>query len=215
MTLIIVGLIAAAGILRSCVSWPVQQTHVTPVAAAVVVEEPNDVVSPLQRYGWNRYVKQGIGLWVRVATQDLLVVRDGQVIRTYRCSTAAKGIGNQRDSEKTPLGWHEIGAKIGENLPAGAVLEERRWKGRVWQPGERTDADLVLSRVLRLRGLQSGYNLGGNVDSWDRCIYIHGTNDVENLGRPSSHGCVRLSPTDVMELFDSIPLGCRVLITEQ
>jgi hypothetical protein len=188
---------------------------VVPVAAEVVVAEANDVASILQSYGWDAHVKQGAGLWVRVATQELLVVRDGQVVRTYRCSTAARGIGNQQDSEKTPLGWHEIGAKIGDGLPVGAVLEERRWKGRVWQPGERTNADLVLSRVLRLRGLQTGYNLGGNVDSWDRCIYIHGTNDVDELGRPSSHGCVRLSPTDVIDLFDSVPLGCRVLITEQ
>jgi lipoprotein-anchoring transpeptidase ErfK/SrfK len=74
---------------------------------------------------------------------------------------------------------------------------------------------LVLSRVLRLKGLQKGYNLGGKVDSWSRYIYIHGTNDVEGLGKPTSHGCIRLSPTDVIELFDSVSVGCRVLITEQ
>jgi L,D-transpeptidase YbiS len=216
MTVMIVALIAAAGILRSCVSAPLQlkQAPVTPAAVETVVEA-NDVAGILRQHEWDTYVKQGVGLWVRVGTQELNVVQDGQIVRTYRCSTATRGTGNLRDSEKTPLGWHEIGAKIGDKLPVGAVLEERRWKGKVWQPGEKTDADLVLTRVLRLRGLQSGYNLGGNVDSWERCIYIHGTNDVEELGRPTSHGCVRLSPTEVIELFDSVRVGCRVLITQQ
>lgn len=185
-----------------------------PEPTSEVLPETNSVAGVLRQHGWDKYVQQGTGLWVRVDTQELLVVRDRQIVRTYRCSTAARGTGNQRDSEKTPLGWHQIGAKIGDQLPVGAILEERRYKGRVWRPGDRTDADLVLSRVLRLRGLESGYNLGGNVDSWDRCIYIHGTNDVSDLGRPTSHGCVRLSPTDVIELFNSVPTGCRVLITQ-
>ena len=212
MILIAVCLAAAVGILHSCAIWPLQQVRVTPSASAA--SEANDVAGLLRGYGWDTHVKQGAGLWVRVDKQELLVVRDGRIVRTYRCSTAAQGTGNRQGSEKTPLGWHEIGAKIGDGLPVGAILEERRWKGRLWQPADRSDADLVLSRALRLRGLQRGYNLGGNVDSWDRYIYIHGTNDVEGLGRPTSHGCVRLSPTDVVELFDSVAVGCRVLITE-
>ena len=214
MIVIVACLIAAVAVLRSCAVSPLQPNRVTPVAAEVVVEA-NGVPDTSQSHDPSACFKQGSGLWIRVATQELQVIRDGQVVRTYRCSTAAKGVGNQRDSEKTPLGWHEIGAKIGDGAPAGAIFEERRYKGHVWQPGERTNADLVLSRVLRLRGLQNGYNRGGNVDSWDRCIYIHGTNDLEELGRPSSHGCIRLSPTDVIELFNSVPVGCRVLITEQ
>ena len=212
MILIAVCLAAALGILHLCAIWPLQQVRVTPSASAA--SEANDVAGLLRGYGWDTHVKQGAGLWVRVDKQELLVVRDGRIVRTYRCSTAAQGTGNRQGSEKTPLGWHEIGAKIGDGLPVGAILEERRWKGRLWQPADRSDADLVLSRALRLRGLQRGYNLGGNVDSWDRYIYIHGTNDVEGLGRPTSHGCVRLSPTDVVELFDSVAVGCRVLITE-
>jgi hypothetical protein len=209
MIVMVVCLACVVGILCFSGVWPFEEARVAPAAAA-----PADgVAAILQEHGWSSHVKQGAGLWVRVDRQELLVVRDEQVVRTYRCSTAARGTGNQRDSEKTPLGWHEIGAKIGEGLAVGAVLEERRWKGRIWQPTDRSDADLVLSRVLRLRGLEPGYNLGGNVDSWDRCIYIHGTNDVNDLGRPTSHGCVRLSPTEVVELFDSVAVGCPVLIT--
>ncbi len=212
MIWIVVCVVAAFGILHWRGAGSSQPIREAP--AAVPVSEANDIPGVLRTHGWSDYVKEGTGLWVRVDTQELLVVRDEQIVRTYRCSTAARGTGNQRDSEKTPLGWHQIGAKIGDRLPVGAILEERRWKGRVWQPGDQTDADLVLSRVLRLRGLEPGCNLGGNVDSWDRCIYIHGTNDVNDLGRPTSHGCVRLSPTEVIELFDSVSVGCKVLITQ-
>jgi lipoprotein-anchoring transpeptidase ErfK/SrfK len=197
------------------VSVPMPAPEPAPVLdlASPPVARDKGVAGLLERYGWSSRVKNEIGLWVRVDTQELLVIRDNQVVRTYRCSTAARGTGSERDSEKTPLGWHQIGAKIGDRLPVGAILEERRWKGRVWRSGDQSDADLVLSRVLRLKGLEPGRNLGGNVDSWDRFIYIHGTNDVGELGRPSSHGCVRLSPTEVVELFDSVSVGCKVLIT--
>jgi lipoprotein-anchoring transpeptidase ErfK/SrfK len=202
------------------VPMPAPAPEPVPVPAPVLdltsppVARDKGIAGLLERYGWNNHVKNETGLWVRVDTQELLVIRGNQVVRTYRCSTAARGTGSERDSEKTPLGWHQVGAKIGDRLPTGAILEERRWKGRVWRPGDQSDADLVLSRVLRLKGLEPGRNLGGNVDSWDRFIYIHGTNDVGELGRPSSHGCVRLSPTEIVELFDSVSVGCKVLITQ-
>jgi len=213
MILIFVCLGAAVASLASWVSHkrcglPVEVNSPPPPAPHL------DEVDTLRAYGWDTYVSQGIGLWVRVDTQQLCVVRDGRIVQVYPCSTAANGTGSQRESERTPLGWHEVGAKIGDGLPVGAVLEERRWKGRIWQDMDQLDADLVLSRILWLRGLQRGYNLGGDVDSWDRYIYIHGTNHVAEIGHPTSHGCIRLSPSDVIDLFNFVSVSCRVLITE-
>lgn len=187
MTRTIVILVCLGAAVACLASWVAYRT--CPPQAAVngvppATPQADGVLDTLRAYGWDDCVGQGTGLWVRVDTQQLLVVQDGQVVRTYTCSTAARGTGSQRDSEQTPLGWHEIGSKLGDGLPIGAIFEERRWKGRLWQPTDQSDADLVLSRVLRLRGLQRGYNLGGDVDSWRRYIYIHGTNDVEGLGRP-------------------------------
>jgi L,D-transpeptidase YbiS len=212
--LIVVCLGAAVACLTSWVSYKRSALPVEVYSPPPAAPQADEVLDSLLAYGWDTYVGQGIGLWVRVDTQQLLVVRDGHIVQTYPCSTAANGTGRERDSEKTPLGWHEIGAKIGDGLPVGAILEERRWKGQIWQETDQSDADLVLSRIIRLRGLQQGYNLGGNVDSWDRYIYIHGTNHVAGLGSPTSHGCVRMSPTDVIELFNFVSVGCRVLITE-
>lgn len=153
------------------------------------------------------------GIWVRIDTQQLLLVRDCGALATYRCSTAKAGPGSQRGSEKTPIGWHRIAARIGDGLEIGAVLKGRKWTGEVWSRGQVSEGDLILSRVLWLKGLQEGLNLGGQVDSWDRFIYIHGTNQVTELGRPASHGCVRLDPEDVIELFDAVDVACPVLIT--
>lgn len=44
------------------------------------------------------------------------------------------------------------------------------------------------------------------MDSHARYIDIHGTNEEYKLGTPASHGCIRMSNADVVELFK---LWCR------
>ena len=175
----------------------------------------NRLGKTLDAYGWRSYVGDKAGIWVSVKRQELMLVSNYRVIRRYRCSTAKAGIGSQQDSGKTPLGWHRVGATIGGNLAVGAVLKERQWTGQVWHAGQRTDEDLILSRILRLEGLEDGKNRGGRVDSWNRYIYIHGTNDIDKLGEPASAGCVRLDPQDVIDLYGRVSEGCCVLMTEE
>ena len=38
---------------------------------------------------------------------------------------------------------------------------------------------------------------------------IHGTYDVKRLGRPASHGCVRLHPANARELFNLVKASGR------
>jgi len=163
--------------------------------------------------GWESSVGAAEGIWVSAAGQEVLLIRDFQVVHCYRCSTARNGMGSVTGSQCTPEGWHEITEKSGADLPPGAVLKSRQWTGDVWSPGSDIQGDAILSRVLRLSGLEQGVNLGGEVDTFDRMIYIHGTNAPEMLGRPASHGCVRLSSEDVIDLFERVETGCRVLIT--
>jgi hypothetical protein len=142
-----------------------------------------------------------------------MLIEDYKIIKQYRCSTAATGAGNKADSGMTPLGWHKISAKVGGELEMGAVLKDREWTGEVWNSEQDTKEDLILSRILRLEGLEEGINRGEDVDTWSRYIYIHGTNQIADLGRRVSAGCVRLSPQDVTELYDMVDEGCPVLIT--
>ncbi|MCF7958416.1 MAG: L,D-transpeptidase [Phycisphaerae bacterium] len=168
----------------------------------------------LTEQGWEEYVGDKVGVWVCSERQILYVVEQGRILKQYRCSTGLAGMGNVRNSGMTPVGWHTIESKIGGELAAGAVMKGRRWTGEVWQEGMTSDGDLILSRIMWLKGLEAGRNLGGDVDSWGRYIYIHGTNDVAGLGEPKSHGCVRLDPHEVIDLFGRVEEGCRVLITD-
>ena len=144
----------------------------------------------------------------------LRVVRDGRAVYQARCATSASGVGSEENSMKTPLGWHKVVSKLGAGAVRGQVFRSRVATHEVWQPGEQPAEGLVLTRVLLLDGLELGVNKGGKVDSYARNIYIHGTNDEARLGTPSSHGCIRLSNDDIVEVFNLLPEGTPVLITE-
>ena len=163
--------------------------------------------------GWRERVGDGLCLWVSVASQRLLGIEGDRIIFSYPCSTASRGTGNREGSYQTPLGWHEVGERFGEKLPFGAIFNERKPTGQAWQRDKPTDKDLVLTRILWLRGLEPGVNTGKGIDSHDRYIYIHGTPAEEKLGTPASWGCVRLSNSDVIAVFEQCPSGTRVLIT--
>lgn len=171
-----------------------------------------DVV--LSRYDWQSYVGDGVGIWVSIARQELMLIRNNRLVKSYQCSTAANGAGNIIDSGMTPLGWHRIGEKIGGELLMGAVLKDRQWTGEIWTEGRTSYKDLILSRILWLEGLEDGKNRGGNVDTQNRYIYIHGTNHTDALGRPVSAGCIRLDPQDVIDLYKRVDVGTCVLITK-
>ena len=167
----------------------------------------------LDTYRWHEYVDNGQGIWISVKRQTLTLIDDHKIVRQYPCSTAAAGTGSQMNSGQTPLGWHRVDKKIGQGLPEGAVLKDRIWTGRIWKRKQPTDNDLILSRILWLDGLQPGYNQGGEVDSRNRYIYIHGTNRIDALGHPASAGCIRLDPQAVIDLYERVDEGCHVLIT--
>lgn len=135
----------------------------------------------------------------------------------YLVSTALNGPGERMGSECTPRGWHEVRAKIGRGCPVNTVFVGRRPTGETFTPelaGRYPDRDWILTRILWLSGLEPGRNRLGNVDSFRRFIYIHGCPEDAPMGRPGSHGCIRMRNDDVVALFNAIPVGTRVLIRE-
>jgi hypothetical protein len=129
--------------------------------------------------------------------------------KIFRCSTSKFGIGELAGSHKTPRGLHRVAQKIGGGWPIGVAFKARQVIGYAWQgqPGAR-----IAHRILWLEGLEPGFNRGGNVDSFRRYIYIHGTGDETTLGRPDSHGCIHLSANDLLPLYDELPEGTLVWI---
>ncbi len=161
----------------------------------------------------------GDELWIEIdiATQQLTLRRGEAPLMVVAVSTASNGAGEQAGSERTPRGWHQIRAKIGAGCPPNTVFRGRRPTGEIYsqalgraQPGR----DWILSRILWLSGLEVGRNRLGRVDTMRRYIYLHGTPDEVALGRPGSHGCVRMRNCDIMRLFDRVSVGTRVLIRE-
>ena len=134
-------------------------------------------------------------------------------IATYRVSTAANGVGERKGSFCTPRGRHIIRARIGEGQPLNAVFVKRRPTGEIYTPelGERyPERDWILTRILWLSGCEPGFNRLGENDTMRRYIYIHGTPDSATLGKPDSHGCVRMAGEDLLVLFDQIASGTTV-----
>ncbi len=168
----------------------------------------------LENHGWRERVGGEAAVWVSIGEQMLRYIKEDQVLYQARCASSAKGAGSTMNSLQTPLGWHSVARKVGGDAPWGQVFRARAPTREIWQPGEDTEEDLVLTRILLLTGEEPGLNKGGNVDCFARNIYIHGTNDEARIGVPSSHGCIRLSNDDVIEAFERIPEGSLVLITE-
>jgi lipoprotein-anchoring transpeptidase ErfK/SrfK len=132
----------------------------------------------------------------------------GKLVQSYRISTSKFGLGDQPGSNRTPLGKHEIVAKIGHGLPEGAVLKSRQWNGEVLPPNA-PGRDPIVSRILWLKGLENQ-----NSNAYRRFIYIHGTPEESNLGKPASYGCIRMGMTDVIQLFNELGIGTTVEITK-
>ena len=150
-------------------------------------------------------------LLVTVAHQQLWLVEGGRVARRYGVSTAAVGLDAREGSFGTPPGVHRIERRIGGEAPLGTWFRSREPVGRTW-PADDSDDDLVLTRILTLEGLEPGVNRGPGIDSRERFIYIHGTNREAAIGRPVSRGCIRMSNTDVIHLFDQVREGDPVVI---
>lgn len=148
-------------------------------------------------------------LVVSVKDQKLGIYNEGKLTKQYVISTSKFGLGDKAGSYRTPLGKHEIIAKIGKGLPAGAVLKSRRWNGEVLKPNA-PGRDPIVSRILWLRGTESS-----NKNAFNRYIYIHGTTEECRLGTPASYGCVRMGMKDVVDLFDSVGIGAKVVITKE
>ena len=134
-----------------------------------------------------------------------LVLSNG---KRYAVSTAKNGPGEKNGSFCTPRGRHVVRAKIGAGQPLGAVFVRRRPTGEVWTPelhAKYPGRDWMLTRILWLSGCEPGFNRLGGVDTMRRMIYIHGAPDSAEMGKPGSHGCVRMRNRDVAELFELVP----------
>ncbi|KMQ50896.1 ErfK/YbiS/YcfS/YnhG family protein [Chitinispirillum alkaliphilum] len=154
----------------------------------------------------NRYID------IDIEKQVLYYVSFDSEPLTFPVSTSKFGIGSEENSFKTPLGVHFICEKIGADYPSGTVFKSRKATGQIWR-NDFDQENMILSRILRLKGLEPGKNAGAGIDSYQRFIYIHGTNREKQIGTPNSHGCVCMRNNDIIELFNLVEEGTIVNIS--
>ena len=145
-------------------------------------------------------------LIVDAKTQTANLFENHKHLKSYKISTAKNGPGSENGSNCTPMGKLRVAQKIGDGLPKGSVLKSREPTGDIWQ-GEELGDDLILTRILWLEGAEED-----NKNTFDRYIYLHGTNQEKDLGTPVSHGCIRFSNDDIIEIFDILQTGAEVEI---
>lgn len=154
-------------------------------------------------------------IYLSSTSQELQLLENDQIKAVYAISTGKNGMGELKNSEKTPRGRHIIRAKIGADCPANTVFVGRRPTGEIYHPDLRQkfpDRDWILTRILWLSGLEIGKNRLGNVDTMQRYIYIHGSPDDVNMGEIGSRGCIRMRNRDVIELFNWVTPYTEIMI---
>ncbi len=143
---------------------------------------------------------------VSVADQKLALYENGAPVRVYKISTSKFGVGDSPASNCTPIGKMRVVKKIGNGLPPGMVFKSRRPTGEILRPNA-PGRDPIVTRIMWLQGLESKTR-----NAYRRFIYIHGTPEERNIGRPASYGCIRMKSMDVIDLFNHIPEGMTVQV---
>jgi len=154
---------------------------------------------------------------ISIDEQRLQLFRNDDIIMDVAVSTAINGPGELINSECTPRGRHRVRARIGEACPVNSVFVGRRPTGEFYTPEMRADnpgRDWIITRILWLCGEEPGKNRMREVDTMRRYIYIHGAPDDDPMGIPSSHGCIKMRNREVIELFNTVPVGTPVVIQE-
>ena len=143
---------------------------------------------------------------VSVRDQQMLLVRDGNPVKSYKISTSKFGLGDRPGSNRTPIGRMQVAKKIGGNAQLGTVFKSRRPTGEVLKPNA-PGRDPIVTRILWLTGTE-----GRNQNAFRRTIYIHGTPEERRLGSPASYGCIRMGSRDVADLYRRIGYGADVFV---
>lgn len=154
---------------------------------------------------------------VNPALQRLYLMKNRQVEKIYVASTSRRGLGNKQDSYRTPWGTHRIKEKIGDGAKRGTIFvhkENTKRIATITTKGPRSYTQIT-TRILSLDGQEEGVNRGKGIDSFERCIYIHGISTEQWVGRPCTGGCVVLTNDDVIDLFNRVSEGTLVEIQKK
>jgi len=187
------------------------------IGSFILLTSLSSNIEELRKFCAKNYGTQKLNdfLFVSVNEQKLYYYKNGVLQKTYPVSTSKYGIGSKENSLQTPLGLHYIREKSGSGAPLGGILVNGKYNGtiaNIEKEAKSIGSDDVTTRILWLMGCEHGNNRGKGKDSYCRRIYIHGTPEEGLIGKPASHGCIRMKNSDVVELYSKVTLGLYVLI---
>ena len=175
----------------------------------------NSIIERVNNYLDSKNAFANEVLYVSIKQQKLYHIQNDSIIKEYIISSSAYGIGSKAGSNKTPIGLHSIKEKYGDNTPINGRMTGRVFYGdiaTIYTDETKSKTDDVTSRIFWLEGMEKGKNKGKGIDSFSRYIYIHGTSEEGRLGKPASHGCIRMKNKEVIDLYKLIEVGTLVLI---
>jgi L,D-transpeptidase ErfK/SrfK len=114
---------------------------------------------------------------------------------------------------------HPIGiGKVGWSTPEGVTKIVRRQADPTWRVPisvikEHHENGEELERVIG-PGPDNPLGKFAFYLQWPSYL-IHGTNKPAGVGLRSSHGCIRLYPEDIAQLFEMVPVGTQVRVVNQ
>jgi L,D-transpeptidase ErfK/SrfK len=138
------------------------------------------------------------GIVVNLAEMRLYYFEDG--LRS-KVLTFPAAVGRQE--WETPTGQTQVAEKIVDPkwYPPDSIRREAAAEGRKLPEVVQAGPDNPLGRfALRL--------------GWRKHM-IHGTNQPNSIGRPVTHGCIRLYSADMQELFERAQVGTPVTLVDQ
>lgn len=151
----------------------------------------------------------GGDLIVSIPDQVLVLADGGKEFARYQVSTSRFGNGDNAGSFRTPIGTLFVSGKFGDHLPSGSVIKNRVPSSELIAV-DAPNRDAIVSCVIWLRGMEQK-----NAAAHDRCIYIHGTPEERNIGKPASFGCIRMRSRDIIALYDRVHVGMHVTVSEK
>ena len=175
----------------------------------------NSIIERVNNYLDSKNAFANEVLYVSIKQQKLYHIQNDSIIKEYIISSSAYGIGSKAGSNKTPIGLHSIKEKYGDNTPINGRMTGRVFYGdiaTIYTDETKSKTDDVTSRIFWLEGMEKGKNKGKGIDSFSRYIYIHGTSEEGRLGKPASHGCIRMKNKEVIDLYNLVEVGTLVLI---
>ncbi|MAH08222.1 MAG: L,D-transpeptidase [Euryarchaeota archaeon] len=146
---------------------------------------------------------------VSIKWQKLFLIKADCPPTIYPISTSKNPPSCKEGSFGTPLGLHTVAEKIGAGATRGTVFKGRVPQAYTYEnaPPEEREKNLITTRIIRIRGLEAGLNSGKSHDSFERYIYLHGTNHEAQIGQPFSMGCIELKNEDIERLYDRVAIG--------